>query len=386
MSEEFIPYGKQWIDDEDIRAVVDVLNSDFLTTGPKIKEFEEKFAKYIGCKYAVAISNGTAALHAACYAANIKAGDEVITTPITFAASANCVRYLGGTPVFTDIDPKTYNIDPNEIRKKITPKTKAIIPVHFTGQVCNMEEIKKIAKEHNLIVIEDGAHVLGGEYKNELVGHLSDMTTFSFHPVKHITTGEGGMITTDNKELYDRLILFRTHGITRNMDLLENKENEPWYYEQLELGYNYRITDIQCALGISQLNRLDNFVKRRRKIVEIYNREFNQLDGVIIPYQDKNQNSSYHLYVLQLELEKLDVDRKEIFNELRSENIGVNVHYIPVYYFPYYKNLGYKKGICPKAEALYERIITIPLYPKMTDEEVFRVIDKIKKVIKKHRK
>lgn len=386
MSEEFIPYGKQWIDDEDIRAVVDVLNSDFLTTGPKIKEFEEKFAKYIGCKYAVAISNGTAALHAACYAANIKAGDEVITTPITFAASANCVRYLGGTPVFTDIDPKTYNIDPNEIRKKISPKTKAIIPVHFTGQVCNMEEIKKIAKEHNLIVIEDGAHVLGGEYKNELVGHLSDMTTFSFHPVKHITTGEGGMITTDNKELYDRLILFRTHGITRNMDLLENKENEPWYYEQLELGYNYRITDIQCALGISQLNRLDNFVKRRRKIVEIYNREFNQLDGVIIPYQDKNQNSSYHLYVLQLELEKLDVDRKEIFNELRSENIGVNVHYIPVYYFPYYKNLGYKKGICPKAEALYERIITIPLYPKMTDEEVFRVIDKIKKVIKKHRK
>jgi len=386
MSEEFIPYGKQWIDDEDIRAVVDVLNSDFLTTGPKIKEFEEKFAKYIGCKYAVAISNGTAALHAACYAANIKAGDEVITTPITFAASANCVRYLGGTPVFADIDPKTYNIDPNEIRKKITAKTKAIIPVHFTGQVCNMEEIKKIAKEHNLIVIEDGAHVLGGEYKNELVGHLSDMTTFSFHPVKHITTGEGGMITTDNKELYDRLILFRTHGITRNMDLLENKENEPWYYEQLELGYNYRITDIQCALGISQLNRLDNFVKRRRKIVEIYNREFNQLDGVIIPYQDKNQNSSYHLYVLQLELEKLDVDRKEIFNELRSENIGVNVHYIPVYYFPYYKNLGYKKGICPKAEALYERIITIPLYPKMTDEEVFRVIDKIKKVIKKHRK
>lgn len=386
MSEEFIPYGKQWIDDEDIRAVVDVLNSDFLTTGPKIKEFEEKFAKYIGCKYAVAISNGTAALHAACYAANIKAGDEVITTPITFAASANCVRYLGGTPVFADIDPKTYNIDPNEIRKKISPKTKAIIPVHFTGQVCNMEEIKKIAKEHNLIVIEDGAHVLGGEYKNELVGHLSDMTTFSFHPVKHITTGEGGMITTDNKELYDRLILFRTHGITRNMDLLENKENEPWYYEQLELGYNYRITDIQCALGISQLNRLDNFVKRRRKIVEIYNREFNQLDGVIIPYQDKNQNSSYHLYVLQLELEKLDVDRKEIFNELRSENIGVNVHYIPVYYFPYYKNLGYKKGICPKAEALYERIITIPLYPKMTDEEVFRVIDKIKKVIKKHRK
>lgn len=386
MSEEFIPYGKQWIDDEDIRAVVDVLNSDFLTTGPKIKEFEEKFAKYIGCKYAVAISNGTAALHAACYAANIKAGDEVITTPITFAASANCVRYLGGTPVFADIDPKTYNIDPNEIRKKITPKTKAIIPVHFTGQICNMEEIKKIAKEHNLIVIEDGAHVLGGEYKNELVGHLSDMTTFSFHPVKHITTGEGGMITTDNKELYDRLILFRTHGITRNMDLLENKENEPWYYEQLELGYNYRITDIQCALGISQLNRLDNFVKRRRKIVEIYNREFNQLDGVIIPYQDKNQNSSYHLYVLQLELEKLDVDRKEIFNELRSENIGVNVHYIPVYYFPYYKNLGYKKGICPKAEALYERIITIPLYPKMTDEEVFRVIDKIKEVIKKHRK
>lgn len=384
MSNEFIPYGTQWIDEEDIEAVVETLKSDYLTTGPKVLEFEEKFAKFIGAKYAVAVSNGTAALHAAMHVAGIKEGDEVITTPITFAASANCIRYCGATPVFADIDAQTYNIDPEEIRKKITSKTKAIIPVHFTGQVCNMKEIQKIAKEYNLMVIEDGAHVLGAEYNGDLVGHISDMTTFSFHPVKHITTGEGGMIVTDSKELYDKLILFRSHGITRSKDLMEEKGAEPWYYEQLELGYNYRITDIQCALGISQLAKIEGFVERRREIVEKYNKAFEKLDGVIIPYQDSNQNSSWHLYVIQLELEKLDVGRLEIFNELRNENLGVNVHYIPVYYFPYYRNLGYKKGICPKAEWLYERIITIPLFPKLSDKGVQRVIDSVYKVIKKH--
>lgn len=386
MSGEFIPYGRQWIDDDDIEAVVKTLKSDFLTTGPRIKEFEERFAEYTGAKYAVAISNGTAALHAACFAAGIGEGDEVITTPITFAASANCVLYQGGIPVFADIDDKTYNIDPEEIRKKITDKTKAIIPVHYTGQPCDMDEICAIAEEYKLIVIEDAAHALGATYKAKKIGSLSDMAIFSFHPVKHITTGEGGMITTNSRELYDRLIQFRTHGITKDSSKHINTEDGPWYHEQQYLGFNYRLTDFQCALGISQLKKLDRFLKRRREIAERYNKAFKNVDGIIIPYQREEANSSWHIYVLQLELEKLTASRKEVFEALREERLGVNVHYIPVYYHPYYQQLGYKKGLCPLAEWLYERIITIPLYPKMTDEEVDMVIEKIKKVIIRYQK
>ncbi len=386
MSRKFIPYGRQWLDEEDIQAVVEVLRTDYLTTGPKIKEFEQKFADYVGAKYAVAISNGTAALHAACYAAGIGEMDEVITTPITFAASASCVLHCGGTPVFADIDPKTYNIDPEEIRKKITPKTKAIIPVHFTGQPCDMDEIHKIAKEYNLIVIEDAAHALGAEYKGRRIGSISDMTTFSFHPVKHITTGEGGMITTNDEELYKKLILFRTHGITRNNELLHNQDEGPWYYEQLDLGYNYRITDIQCALGISQLKKLEKFVARRREIVAQYNKAFKELEGVVIPYQDQYSDSSWHLYIIKLELDKLKAGRQEIFEALKALNIGVNVHYIPVYYFPYYQKLGYGKGLCPNAEYLYERIITLPLFPQMTDVDVERVINSVSKVLEAYKK
>lgn len=386
VSRKFIPYGRQWLDEEDIQAVVEVLRTDYLTTGPKIKEFEQKFADYVGAKYAVAISNGTAALHAACYAAGIGEMDEVITTPITFAASASCVLHCGGTPVFADIDPKTYNIDPEEIRKKITPKTKAIIPVHFTGQPCDMDEIHKIAKEYNLIVIEDAAHALGAEYKGRRIGSISDMTTFSFHPVKHITTGEGGMITTNDEELYKKLILFRTHGITRNNELLHNQDEGPWYYEQLDLGYNYRITDIQCALGISQLKKLEKFVARRREIVAQYNKAFKELEGVVIPYQDQYSDSSWHLYIIKLELDKLKAGRQEIFEALKALNIGVNVHYIPVYYFPYYQKLGYGKGLCPNAEYLYERIITLPLFPQMTDVDVERVINSVSKVLEAYKK
>ncbi len=384
--DKYLPYGKQWIDEEDIKAVTDTLKSDYLTTGPKVKELEEKIADYVGSKYAVAVSNGTAALHAACFAAGIKEGDEVITTPLTFAASANCILYQGGIPVFADIDPETYNIDVKEVEKKITQKTRAIIPVDYTGQAVDLDPILELAEKYNLIVIEDAAHALGTEYKGKKVGSISHMTEFSLHPVKHITTGEGGVITTDNEEYYKKLMLFRTHGITREKDLLFNKEEGPWYYEQLELGYNYRITDIQCALGISQLNKLDKFIQRRRELVKKYDEYLSQIDGVIIPCEAEYSNSSWHLYVIQIELEKFRVGRKEIFEALKAENIGVNVHYIPVYYHPYYQKLGYKKGICPVAERLYERIITLPLFPRMTDTDLEDVVEAVEKVLTYYRK
>lgn len=382
----YLSYSHQWIDDDDIETIINVLKGEYLTSGPKIEQFEKKFANYVGAEYAVAISSGTSALHAACYAAGIGKGDEVITTPITFAASANCILYCDGIPVFADVDFESYNISPKEIEKRITSKTKAIIPVHFTGQPCDIDEIHKIAKNYNLIVIEDAAHALGAKYKGKILGSLSDMTIFSFHPVKHITTGEGGMITTNDYKLYKKLVLFRNHCITREKKLLYNTEEGDWYYEQLDLGYNYRITDIQCALGISQLDKLDKFIARRREIAEMYNKALSNIDGVIIPYQKKWANSSWHLYVIQIELEKFKVGRKEIFQALRAENIGVNVHYIPVYYHPYYQNLGYKKGLCPNAEKLYERFITIPLYPKMTDRDVFDVVNALKKVLDYYRK
>jgi len=386
MTEEFIPYGSQWIDDQDIEAVTETLKSDYLTTGPKIKEFEDKFADYVDAKYAVAIANGTAALHAATYAAGIKKGDEVITTPLTFAATANSVLYQDATPVFADIDPEIYNIDPESIKEKVTDKTKAIIPVHYTGQPCEMDEIKEVATENDLIIIEDGAHAVGATYKDQKIGSIGDMTTFSFHPVKNMTTGEGGMITTDSKALYNKLMKFRTHGITKDELEYTNKSHGSWYHEQQELGYNYRITDIQAALGITQLKKLDKFLARRREIVSKYNQEFKDIEGLIIPEQLENTNSAWHIYVLQLELEKLTTDRKEIFKALREKNLGVNVHYIPVYFHPYYQSLGYQKGICPKAERLYERIITIPLYPKMTDQQVDEVIRRIKSTIINYQK
>jgi UDP-4-amino-4,6-dideoxy-N-acetyl-beta-L-altrosamine transaminase len=380
---KFIPYGRQWIDEDDIKAVVEVLRGDYLTTGPKIKEFEESLTQYTGAKYAVAISNGTAALHAACFAAGIKEGDEVITTPITFAASANCVLYMGAKPVFADINPRTYNIDPDEIRSKVTERTKAIIPVHFTGQPCDMDEILKIAQEYNLIVIQDGAHAIGAEYKGEKIGSIGDMTTFSFHPVKHITTGEGGAITTNNEELYKKLILFRTHGITRDKDVLL-KDEGPWYYEQQCLGYNYRITDIQAALGISQLDKLKGFLALRREYVKRYNEAFSAVNEIDLPYQLEDINSAWHLYIIKLKLERLGCGRRQVFDELKERGIGVNVHYIPVYYHPYYRQLGYNKGLCPRAEELYERIITLPLFPKMGKEDVEYVISNVKEVIQNH--
>ena len=368
-----IPYGKQTIEQDDIQAVVDVLKSDFLTTGPKIAEFEQTVADYVGAKYAVAISNGTSALHAACFAAGIGPGDEVITTPLTFAASANCVLYCGGTPVFADVDPKTYNIDPEDIRRKITDRTKAIIAVHLAGQPCDMDAIHSIAREHGLIVIEDGAHALGSVYKGKRVGSLSDMTTFSFHPVKPITTGEGGMIVTDNEYFYKKMVLFRSHGITRD-DSMMTRNDGPWFYQQFDLGYNYRITDIQCALGCSQMKKLDRFLARRKEIVARYNEAFADCDNIITPYQLSDTESGWHLYIVQVK----NCDRRQVFENMREKGIGVNVHYIPVYMHPYYQEHGYENVHCANAEEIYSHIISLPLYPGLTSEQQDYVIDTLK--------
>ena len=380
-----LPYGQQWLDDDDLNAVIGVLRSDFLTTGPTIEEFEKEFASCAGAKYAVAVSNGTAALHAAAFAAGIGPGDEVITTPLTFAASANCVLYQGAKVVFADIIKESGNINPKEIIKHITPSTKAIIPVHFTGLPVDMDSIRQIAEEHNLIILEDACHALGANYRGRRIGEDSELAVFSFHPVKHITTGEGGMITTNNVELYMKMLSFRTHGITRNKtDLCQ--DNGPWYYEMQNLGYNYRMTDIQAALGISQLQKSDRFLDRRKEIATKYDEGFSCLEELKVPPRYQDRDSAWHLYIIKLVENKLRVGRREIFEALRAENIGVNVHYLPVYLHPYYQALGYKVGLCPNAEKLYSSIITLPLFPKMSSEDVSDVITAVKKVITYYRK
>lgn len=367
---KFIPYGKQNIDDDDIQAVIDTLRSPFLTQGPRIEEFEQAIADYVGVKYTVSFCNGTAALHGACYAAGIGEADEVITSPITFAASANCVRYVGGTVVFADIDPVTYNIAPQEIRNKITAYTKAIIPVDFTGQSVDIDEIMTIAKEHNLVVIEDGAHSLGATYKGRKVGTTADMTMFSFHPVKPITTAEGGVIVTDNEDYYKKLLKFRSHGIEPTA-FAANQGG--WYYEMTDLGYNYRMTDLQAALGVSQIKKLDAFIEKRREIAAKYNEAFKEIDGIKIPEQLANTGSGWHLYMVQLE----NADRKKVFDAMRAESIGVHVHYIPVYWHPYYQQLGYKKGLCPVAEAWYEMALTLPIFPDLKNEDIEKIIENL---------
>ncbi len=371
---EFLSYGHQSIDEEDIQIVIETLRSPFLTQGPKIKEFEQAIADYVGAQYAVAFCNGTAALHAACYAAGIGEGDEVITSPITFAASANCVRYLGGTVVFADIDANTYNIDPSEVRRKITSNTKAIIPVDFTGQPADMETIMEIASEHNLVVIEDSAHSLGAEYKGDKVGTQADMTMFSFHPVKPITTAEGGIIVTNNEEYYRKLQLFRSHGIEQTE---YSVEQGGWYYEMTDLGYNYRMTDLQAALGLSQMTKIDSFIQQRREIAAFYTEAFQDIEGVIVPKQLEETNSGWHLYMIQLER----ASRKQIFEQMRSLNIGVHVHYIPVYWHPYYQQLGYERGLCPNAENWYERALTLPIHPSMTTENLSIIVSNIKELL-----
>ena len=384
---EKIYYGKQWVSEEDIEAVANVLRGDLITCGPMVAAAERKLEEYTGAKHAVVVSNGTAALHCACIAAGIGPGDEVITTPMTFAASANCILYCGGTPVFADIDIETYNIDPESVRKNITDKTKAIIAVSFTGQSVKHDELRAICDEYGLILIEDAAHSIGTSYKGKKVGSIADMTTFSFHPVKTVTAGEGGAILTNDDELYKKLVLAHTHGITHDDELMEEAPHEGiWYYEQISLGYNYRMTDFQAALLMSQMNRLDEFKARRQEIVKKYNEAFKNIPEIIVQKEIPESDTSRHLYIIRLDLDKLSCTRREFFDAMSAENVQCQVHYVPVYWFPYYKHLGYGKGLCPNAEEMYKGIMSIPLYPRMTDEEVEDTITAVKKVVENYRK
>lgn len=373
-------YGHQYIDDADIQAVVDVLKSDYLTCGPKIGELEQKLCEITGAKYAVVCSNGTAALHMACLAAGVSPGDEVITTPITFAASANCALYCGARPVFADINEETYNIDPANVEALTTEKTKAVVAVDFTGQSVELDRLLAHCREHGLVLIEDGAHVIGTSYNGQKNGSIADMTTLSFHPVKTVTGGEGGAVLTNNEEYYKKLLLYRAHGITRDASQMEHEPDGPWYYEQIALGMNYRMTDMQAALIISQLNKLPLFSARRKAIVKAYDEAFSKLPELFVQKEIPQSDTTRHLYILRIRPDKLSISRKQFFEALGAENICCNVHYIPTYYFPYYEKLGYKRGICPKAEKLYEEIISLPLYYAMTDQDVKDVIAAVTRI------
>ena len=378
-------YGHQYIDDADIEAVVRTLKSDYLTCGPEITALEEKLCRVTGAKYAVVCSNGTAALHMACQAAGVAEGDEVITTPITFAASANCALYCGAKPVFADIDEKTYNIDPTEVARKVTERTKAVVAVDFTGQAVDLNPLRRLCDERGIVLIEDGAHSIGTTYDGQGVGSIADMTTFSFHPVKTVTGGEGGAVLTNDETYYKKLLLYRSHGITRDETMLERMSEGPWYYEQIALGMNYRMTDIQASLVNSQLDKLEMFQKRRKEIVARYNEAFSQMPELVVQQEIPESNTTRHLYILRIRPEMLTIDRAQFFQYMGAENIVCNVHYIPVYYHPYYEKLGYEKGLCPKAEALYETMMSLPLYYSLTDKDVDDVIHAVRKIVENTR-
>jgi len=383
-----IPYGRQWIEEKDIRAVVNVLKSDYLTQGPVIEQFESAVAEYCGVKYAVAVSSGTSALHIACLAVGLGKGDILWTSPNSFVASANCALYCSAKPDFVDINSLTYNMDVDKLEAKLIEAVKTdtlpkvVIPVHFTGQSCEMERINDLSKKYSFKIIEDACHALGGSYKNKKIGScvFSNMAILSFHPVKTLTTGEGGMILTNNEELYEKLLYLRTHGITRESKFMEGNSDGPWYYQQIDLGMNYRITDIQVSLGISQLKRIDDFVSKRHELAQQYNKSLSGLP-LILPYQHPDNYSAYHLYVVRLKLDKINKTRKEVFEFLRNKEIGVNVHYIPVHIQPYYKKQGFEYGQYPEAENYYEEAITLPLYPLMTEKEQQKVIDSLHEVL-----
>ncbi|MBC8264051.1 MAG: UDP-4-amino-4,6-dideoxy-N-acetyl-beta-L-altrosamine transaminase [Anaerolineales bacterium] len=380
-----LPYGRQWVDEADVQAVVEVLRSDWLTTGPKVGEFGQVFADFVGAREAVAVSNGTAALHAAMYAAGIGPGDEVIVSPMTFAASANCVVFQGGTPVFADIDSDTLLLDPAQVESRITPRTKAIIAVDYTGQPCDYDALRAIADRHGLILVADACHALGGSYKGRPVGSLADLSIFSFHPVKHITTGEGGMITTDDPDLARRMRVFRNHGITT--EHRQREQQGSWFYEMVDLGYNYRLTDIQCVLGMSQLRKLPAWVARRQEIARRYDEAFAGVPAVEPLGVRDEVTHAYHLYIIRLDLERLQLTRGKVFSALIAEGIGVNVHYIPVHLHPFYRErFATGPGLCPVAEAAYERMISLPVFPRMSDGDVDDVINAVDKVIEAYRR
>ncbi|MCR5719088.1 MAG: UDP-4-amino-4,6-dideoxy-N-acetyl-beta-L-altrosamine transaminase [Lachnospiraceae bacterium] len=375
-----IYYGKQYIDEDDIKAVCDVLRSDYITCGPLIGKLEEKICKVTGAKYAVCVSNGTAALHIAAMAAGFKPGDEVIVSCITFAASANCIRYCGATPVFADIDPLTLNIDADRIESLITPKTKGIVAVDFAGQPVDNDRIRDICKRHNLVFIEDAAHAMGSTYKGKGVGSLADMTCFSFHPVKTVTCGEGGCVTTNDEDTYKHLLRLRSHGITRDQSQMNNPSDDPWYNEMVELGFNYRLTDFQAAMLMSQLDKLPKFIQRRNEIASCYEEAFKDEEVVKTQKITDDVTLGRHLYTIEIDTDKLTVGRREFFDALNAENIHCQVHYLPVYMHSYYEKLGYKKGLCPNGEKYYERALSLPLFYTMTDSDVKDVISGVKKL------
>jgi perosamine synthetase len=372
-------YGRQSVDDDDIRAVVDVLRSETLTTGPRVEAFEAALAETTGAAYAVCFSSGTAALHAAAFAAGLGPGDEAVTTPMTFCATANCVLYQGARPVFADVSADTLNIDPDAVARAITPRTKAILPVDFGGQPADLDPLIDLAGRHRFVLIEDASHALGARYKNRAVGTISHMTVFSFHPVKHVTTGEGGAVATGDAELARRLRIFRNHGIST--EARERAARHQWFYEMVELGYNYRLSDLQCALGINQLRKFAGWLARRRTIARRYDEAFARCPAVVPLSVRPWAAHAYHLYVVRVNPERLSVDREAIYAALRAEGIGVNVHYIPVHLHPYYRRaLGTRPGTYPVAESAYERILTLPLFPSMTDRDVDDVVAAVEKV------
>lgn len=378
-------YGHQYIDEADVRAVSEVLVSDYLTCGPKIGELEEALCKLTGAKYAVAVSNGTAALHLAAMAAGLGGGDELITTPITFAASANCALYCGARPVFADIDPTTYNIDPQSVRERISEHTKAVVAVDFTGQAAELEPLLQLCHEKGIVLIEDAAHSIGTRYQGRGVGSIADMTTFSFHPVKTVTGGEGGAVLTNDEAYYQKLLLLRAHGITREPEQMVREAEGGWYYEQIGLGMNYRLTDIQAALIVSQLDKLESFIQRRKEIVARYDEAFSKIPELYVQQEIPESDTVRHLYILRIRPERLTRNRREFFDAMAAENICCNVHYIPVYYHPYYEGLGYRRGLCPQAEKLYEEMMSLPLYYAMTDQDVEDVIHAVIKVVESSR-
>ncbi|MBE8985964.1 UDP-4-amino-4,6-dideoxy-N-acetyl-beta-L-altrosamine transaminase [Nostoc sp. LEGE 12450] len=385
---DYIPYGRQDINQEDIDAVIEVLRSDWITQGPAIDRFEQAVANYCGVKYAVAVSSATAALHIACLAADLGQGDILWTSPNTFVASANCGLYCGAKVDFVDINPNTYNLSVNELESKLAEAEKQgclpkiLIPVHFAGQSCEMEQIATLSQRYGFKIIEDASHAIGGSYQRKSIGscQFSDMAVFSFHPVKIITTAEGGMVLTNYEELYQRLIRLRSHGITRNPDLMQGESHGSWYYEQLELGFNYRMTDIQAALGASQLQRLDEFVERRRFFANRYNQLLQNLP-LMLPWQHPDSESSWHLYVIRLKLDKINKTHRQVFEELRSTGIGVNLHYIPVHIQPYYQKFGFKLGYFPQVEKYYQEAISIPLYYSLAEETQNKVVTLFQEIL-----
>jgi perosamine synthetase len=373
---KLIPYGRQCIEEDDIQAVVEVLRSDWITTGPAVDAFEKAVAEFVGAEYGTAVSSGTAALHTAVYASGIKPGDEVIVPSMTFAATANAVVFQGATPVFCDVDAETLLIVPDLVETKVGPKTKAIIAVDYAGQPCDYDALREIADRNKLVLIADACHSLGATYRGRKVGTLADLTVFSFHPVKHITTGEGGMVVTDNPQYHRKMTMFRNHGITT--DYRQRDEKGSWFYEMVDLGYNYRITDFQCALGMSQLKKLPGWIKRRQEIASRYDKAFSNLEPVEPLAVASNVSHVYHLYVVKLR----DIERDKVFSSLRAAGVGVNVHYIPVHLHPFYRErFGAREGMCPVAETVYEQILSLPMFPALTNEDVDIVISAVREVV-----